>query len=154
MFSKAINPTAFVGRYEKLAGRSAVSERSGERSSLDLTEDIIAFFCKDEKNVEIADVFNPANYTFRSPENIMKSILELLAINWEQLGNMPFADAITVCCMVFSGLATGFLDHSQFGHGRSCVCSFSQKQESSRRWPTSQSLKPLVSSCSGTAVGR
>ncbi|CAE7851713.1 unnamed protein product [Symbiodinium microadriaticum] len=106
MFSKAINPTAFVGRYEKLAGRSAVSERSGERSSLDLTEDIIAFFCKDEKNVEIADVFNPANYTFRSPENIMKSILELLAINWEQLGNMPFADAITVCCMVFSGLAT------------------------------------------------
>ncbi|OLP86642.1 hypothetical protein AK812_SmicGene32230 [Symbiodinium microadriaticum] len=102
---EAINPTAFVGRYEKLAGRSAVSERSGERSSLDLTEDIIAFFCKDEKNVEIADVFNPANYTFRSPENIMKSILELLAINWEQLGNMPFADAITSETRKFTALA-------------------------------------------------
>ena len=114
MFSKHMDPAAFAGRYERLAGRSAVAERSGERSVLCLTREVTSYFCKSERNAEVTEAFNPSSYDLLKPEESMKAVLDLLAVNWEHLEAMPFHDAVAVGSMIFTGLASGFLDCTQF----------------------------------------
>ncbi|CAE7881508.1 gba-3, partial [Symbiodinium sp. KB8] len=97
-----------------LSGRSAVTERSGERSVLCLTEGVVSYFCKSERCAEITEAFNPSSYNLLKPDETMKAVLELLAANWEYLDGMPFHDALTVGSMIFTGLASGFLDYTQF----------------------------------------